>query len=154
MIFFFRDYFKQYEWPTDIDPEPNYKAHMIIAFAVGTFLLVVLTGSFAYIVHRERFSISYKLLLTWHRAQKLVNPNQIEKKKMQPDVVIDVEAKKYDVFISYSEDDKEWVAKQMLPKLEREYGVKCCIHERDFQVIKYGFYARANKEGLHQSHCI
>ena len=42
----------------------------------------------------------------------------------------------YDVFISYSHEDKEWVTKQLIPHLEENSPkLKVCIHERDFKVV-------------------
>jgi hypothetical protein len=40
---------------------------------------------------------------------------------------------KYDVFISYSHDDQEWVREQLLPTLERA-GLRAIIDYRDFEV--------------------
>ena len=41
----------------------------------------------------------------------------------------------YDVFISYSHEDQEWVTKQLIPQLEENSPkLKVCIHERDFKV--------------------
>jgi hypothetical protein len=37
----------------------------------------------------------------------------------------------YDVFISYSHEDPEWVEETLLPRLERA-GLRICIEERDF----------------------
>ena len=42
----------------------------------------------------------------------------------------------YDVFISYSHEDQEWVTKQLIPQLEENSPkLKVCIHERDFKVV-------------------
>jgi protein toll len=38
----------------------------------------------------------------------------------------------YDVFISYSHADEDWVVKTLLPRLEAE-GLKVCIDYRDFK---------------------
>jgi hypothetical protein len=37
----------------------------------------------------------------------------------------------YDVLISYSHDDEEWVVGTLLPRLE-EAGLRACIDFRDF----------------------
>jgi hypothetical protein len=37
----------------------------------------------------------------------------------------------YDVFISYSNTDEDWVVSVLLPRLEKE-KLKVCIHFRDF----------------------
>jgi hypothetical protein len=38
---------------------------------------------------------------------------------------------KYDVFISYSHKDEEWVRNILLPTLEKQ-GLKVCVDYRDF----------------------
>ena len=41
---------------------------------------------------------------------------------------------KYDAFISYCHDDQTWIVEELIPKLEKEKNIKCCIHERDFEI--------------------
>jgi hypothetical protein len=41
---------------------------------------------------------------------------------------------KYDVFISYSHKDQEWVRNILLPTLEKQ-GLKVCIDYRDFIAV-------------------
>jgi Leucine-rich repeat (LRR) protein len=40
----------------------------------------------------------------------------------------------YDIFISYSDNDRDWVLNSLLPNLESKSKVNVCLHERDFQV--------------------
>ncbi|XP_050098692.1 toll-like receptor 3 [Anopheles aquasalis] len=40
----------------------------------------------------------------------------------------------YDVFVSYSENDRSWVLNELLPNLERSEDISVCLHERDFKV--------------------
>ena len=40
----------------------------------------------------------------------------------------------YDIFISYSDHNREWVLNSLLPNLESKPKVNVCLHERDFQV--------------------
>ena len=41
----------------------------------------------------------------------------------------------YDVFISYSHEEHDWVTQQLIPELEmKNPKLKACIHERDFKV--------------------
>lgn len=40
---------------------------------------------------------------------------------------------KYDVFVTFSGKDFDWVKRTLMPLLE-EYGVKYCIHHRDFEL--------------------
>lgn len=40
----------------------------------------------------------------------------------------------YDVFVSYSEQNREWVLDELLPNIEKRNEINVCLHERDFQV--------------------
>ena len=41
----------------------------------------------------------------------------------------------YDVFISYSQEQHDWVTQQLIPELEdKNPKLRVCIHERDFKV--------------------
>ena len=39
---------------------------------------------------------------------------------------------RYDAFISYAEDDIRFIKDGMIPKLETQYGLNLCVHQRDF----------------------
>ena len=42
----------------------------------------------------------------------------------------------YDVFVSYSQADHQWVTEDLLPELEQKNPkLRVCIHERDFKVL-------------------
>ncbi|XP_058170221.1 toll-like receptor 13 [Anopheles ziemanni] len=40
----------------------------------------------------------------------------------------------YDVFVSYSEHDRQWILDELLPNLEKSEDINVCLHERDFKV--------------------
>lgn len=40
----------------------------------------------------------------------------------------------YDVFVSYSEQNRQWVLDEFLPNVEKRETINVCLHERDFQV--------------------
>lgn len=40
----------------------------------------------------------------------------------------------YDIFISYCQNDRQWVLDELLPNCEEAGDVSICMHERDFQV--------------------
>ncbi|XP_070187423.1 toll-like receptor 2 [Littorina saxatilis] len=44
---------------------------------------------------------------------------------------------KYDVFVSYAEEDAVWVQEELLPVLEGEWGLTLCVHQRDFRPGKH-----------------
>lgn len=39
----------------------------------------------------------------------------------------------YDAFIIFNNKDQSWVDGTLLPLLEVEHGLKCCVHYRDFE---------------------
>ena len=82
-----------------------------------------------YVLHHERFKITYNLILAWH---KLTSTSTSSKSDFDP--IISNKSKKYDAFISYCHDDNKWILEELIPQLETEHQIKCCIHERDFQI--------------------
>lgn len=40
----------------------------------------------------------------------------------------------YDVFVSYCDENRDWVLQHFLPNIEDETEINVCLHERDFQV--------------------
>lgn len=41
-------------------------------------------------------------------------------------------AYRYDLFVSYAEEDMSWILQHLLPTLEGGQGLRLCIHQRDF----------------------
>ena len=41
---------------------------------------------------------------------------------------------RYDLFVAYNRHDKHSVDETLQPKLETEYGIRLCLHERDFEL--------------------
>lgn len=41
---------------------------------------------------------------------------------------------RFDLFVSYSEKDRDFVLDQLIPNLEKRSEITICLHERDFQV--------------------
>lgn len=53
----------------------------------------------------------------------------------------DLEKTCYDVFVSYCDQNRNWVLDQLLPNIEKRDEIQVCLHERDFQVRHHlGFY--------------
>ena len=47
-------------------------------------------------------------------------------------LVDDEENFQYDVFVSYAEEDDDWVRDHLMPELEGRLGLRLCVHQRDF----------------------
>lgn len=70
-------------------------------------------------------------------AYRLLKRNNVSNQR-DPNFVYD-----YDVFICYTNDTKQWVNDELVPRLEEpnNSGIRACIHERDFKV---GWVIKAN----------
>ncbi|XP_070183323.1 toll-like receptor 13 [Littorina saxatilis] len=44
---------------------------------------------------------------------------------------------RYDVFVAYAAEDLAWVQRELLPVLEGEWGLRLCVHQRDFEAGKH-----------------
>lgn len=40
----------------------------------------------------------------------------------------------YDVFVSYCEENRQWVLDELIPNIENQSEINICLHERDFEV--------------------
>lgn len=53
-------------------------------------------------------------------------------KPREPSVSLTDMEFEYDAFVIYSSEDADWVVRTLIPTLEEKYGLKCCVHYRDF----------------------
>ncbi|XP_066021676.1 uncharacterized protein [Pocillopora verrucosa] len=53
-------------------------------------------------------------------------------KPREPSVSLTDMQFEYDAFVIYSSEDADWVVRTLIPTLEEKYGLKCCVHYRDF----------------------
>ncbi|XP_049540929.1 toll-like receptor 13 [Anopheles darlingi] len=71
------------------------------------------------------------LSLMRHKREHLVKKNTANRR---PSAIPGGDLFVYDVFVSYSENDRSWVLNELLPNLERSEDIAVCLHERDFKV--------------------
>lgn len=55
----------------------------------------------------------------------------IERRKSNSSVV---EIYLYDIFVSYSDKNRDWVLNEFIPNIEKRESINVCLHERDFQI--------------------
>ena len=90
---------------------------VFITFVYPLVLLILLTSSCSY---RYRWSIQY----FWYKTINLV---RIKEAELLKDNFI------FDVFVAHSQQDEEWVRKEVIRKLEgTKKPYSCCIHYRNF----------------------
>lgn len=101
--------------------------NLIILLAVFVFILV----SFLIIYYKwwyvRYFFVIIKnaAILSYLGKGKIVQASRDEE---------DDEAFTYDVFVSYCEQNRDWIIDEFLPNVEHHRDIKVCLHERDFQV--------------------
>lgn len=103
---------------------------LIILLAVFVFILV----SFLIIYYKwwyvRYFFVIIKnaAILSYLGKGKIVQASREEE---------DDEAFTYDVFVSYCEQNRDWIIDEFLPNIEHHRDIKVCLHERDFQVTVF-----------------
>ncbi|XP_071160919.1 toll-like receptor 4 [Mytilus edulis] len=78
------------------------------------------------LVYRYRWKIRYMYYMT---------KGKYSYQKISPDD--DDGEYSYDAFISYSDDDRSFVLKDCIEKLEKEENFRLCIHQREFMPGQY-----------------
>ena len=96
--------------------------YIVAAISMTAFVAILLCG-FAY---RFRWRLRYLYYIAKARYTGYL-----------PLRVSDSETFQYDAFVSYANEDQDFVKNEMIRKLEDEYGLSLCIHERDFTPGRY-----------------
>ena len=131
----FTDYYEWYnnhKHLTPIEPKPldeNPQEVINILIYAGITVIAACTAfGLGYLIHKDRFKITYKLILAWHR---LTSDGGGGKNANKPSTSVTT---KYDAFISYCHDDQAWIMDELIPELETKHQIRCCIHQRDFSI--------------------
>ncbi|XP_060551091.1 toll-like receptor 4 [Ruditapes philippinarum] len=95
-----------------------YTAPIAISSVFITIFFLVVIGR---LVYRNRWQIRYFVYMTKRRYFSI---------NILPDEDVDG-MYKYGVFISYAEDNNQFISDQLVPNLE-QHGLSLCIHQRDF----------------------
>lgn len=96
----------------------SYTAIYIVVAISMTAFIGLLLGGFAY-RFRWRIRYLYYIAKAKYTGYRLI-----------PDS--DLPTYPYDAFVSYANEDGDFVKNDMVRKLEDEHGLRLCIHERDF----------------------
>ncbi|KAI2656691.1 toll-like receptor 1 [Labeo rohita] len=94
---------------------------LAITILIPTITLVI---AISLICHRLDVPWYVKMIWKWTRAKHHAITSQ---RKAE-----DLEGLRFHAFVSYSQKNADWVKSQFLPKLEGDYCLRVCHHERDF----------------------
>ena len=96
--------------------------YIVAAISMTTFVAILLVG-FAY---RFRWRLRYLYYIAKARHTGYLPLRDSESETFQ-----------YDAFVSYANEDQDFVKNEMIRKLEDGYSLSICIHERDFTPGRY-----------------
>ncbi|CAC5409285.1 unnamed protein product [Mytilus coruscus] len=107
--------------PANTECNNEDKVFLIIVTSISVIGIVVVIVSS--IVYRCRWHIRYWIYLSTTKRRGLVYHSLTE----------DSSQYVYDAFVIYCDYDRNWVRTQLIGKVEKESGLKLCIHHRDFK---------------------
>ncbi|XP_063698996.1 toll-like receptor Tollo [Culicoides brevitarsis] len=97
-------------------------------------LLVVLSASVLIIfIYYRGYDIKY-FCITFRNVTVLSLLDKDKRKLLNKRTKSEHDEYLYDVFVSYSEQNRDWVLDHLLPNIEQRDGINVCLHERDFKV--------------------
>ena len=86
---------------------------------IGIFVTIIIV-----VCIRNRYRILYHYYIVRNKIRKMCNRRKQQAKQKF----------RYDVFVSHSGKDKDWVDKVLQPKLENENKIRLCLPARDFEL--------------------
>ncbi|XP_046579578.1 toll-like receptor 4 [Haliotis rubra] len=93
-----------------------------VVIGMLSLIMLVLTFAVTSIVYRYRWKLRYLYYVARNRHKGYL-PVEEEEQGFE-----------FDAFISYADEDRELVVRNMRQRLEEMQGLKLCIHHRDFLV--------------------
>ncbi|CAG2194954.1 TLR13 [Mytilus edulis] len=117
-----------------LEKECSTHTYLIISVTIGiiTALIILCAG----LMFRFRWKLRYLYYMTKHKYNVFKN-------------IQSSDTYKYDAFISYANEETNFVLNEVIPNLERDVNLKLCIHQRDFvpgEEITHNI-----TDGIHQS---
>ncbi|XP_017957019.1 toll-like receptor 13 isoform X1 [Drosophila navojoa] len=103
-----------------------HNAMKIITATVGSLLFIFILGFVIYLkrwhIHYYYASLKSAALLSTAAKDRIRHLAESD-----PSVI-------YDIFISYCQNDRQWLLDELLPNVEKSGDISICLHERDFQI--------------------
>lgn len=105
--------------------------HNIAKYIIGGVCAAVIISVLGLLIYMKRWHIRYyyislknAAIMSYAKRGDLINQMEYDASNSMF----------YDVFVSYCENDREWVLGEMMPKIDDPGEISICLHERDFQV--------------------
>ena len=98
------------------------QTYALVIIAAAVFITLFFAVVFGGVCYRFRWRLRFFYYMT---KARYLGYQQVHNKEFQ-------KVYQYDAFISYSDEDYSFVKDEMIPRLEGEWGLSLCIHQRDF----------------------
>lgn len=106
-------------------------------------LVILSVGMLALFIYYRGYDVKY-FCLNFRNITVLSLLDKDKRKLLQKRKNVDPEEYVYDVFVSYSEQNRSWILDHLLPNIEQRNDINVCLHERDFKVIRKTFFYNVN----------
>ena len=93
--------------------------YISISVTAAVLIAAMIVG-FGVALYRKRWWLRYKYFLVSKMYQQHQQQQEAQRNY------------EYDAFVSYNSRDELWINEELQPKLEDEFGLKLCLHQRDF----------------------
>ena len=110
-------------WDIDLNEERKLCSNFYtILYSIIACVLVVAVAAIGVVLYKKQWTLRFWIHTareTWHRRRTAGESREFT----------------YDAFVAYCSREtleRQWVHLTLVPKLEGEYGLKVCIHHRDF----------------------
>lgn len=132
---------------TNLEDIKSVSNKLIIILAVFIFILI----SFLFVYYKWWYVRYFFVIVKNAAILSYLGKEKIVKTPRDDE---DDEAFTYDVFVSYCEQNRDWIIEDFLPNIEQYRDIKVCLHERDFQVnerfrLKNGMIANRKFKKFH-----
>uniref|UniRef100_A0A1Q3FIX7 Putative toll-like receptor n=1 Tax=Culex tarsalis TaxID=7177 RepID=A0A1Q3FIX7_CULTA len=118
--------------PVNEEPLEEVVQEYLVIYVVSS-LLVILALLSVFGIYWYWFYIKYFFVILKNSA--ILSFFNDDKLYLDKSALVEEAPFHYDVFVSYSDNDRSWVLEEMLPNLEREDQLTVCLHERDFELF-------------------
>ncbi|XP_032594218.1 toll-like receptor 13 isoform X3 [Drosophila grimshawi] len=113
---------------SDLETQISHYITVVMA-VVGSLLFLLIFGFIIYLkrwhIHYYYASLKSAALLSRASKESLDKFHRLSEE--DPGVI-------YDIFISYCQNDRQWLLDELLPNVEESGDISICLHERDFQI--------------------
>ncbi|XP_076467077.1 toll-like receptor 2 type-2 [Babylonia areolata] len=104
-----------------MNPQACLLSHDVSTFIIISVSMVMVVSTLVTVLFRYRWHIRLLLYEAFRGRHAQLRRQRLRERHFD-----------YDVFVSYAISDSDWVIRHLRPQLEDEWGLRLCLHQRDF----------------------